>query len=237
MSRMAPPRPSEPESTKISERAADAQGGAEDRPRPAGDRRPRQASDRRRRDILEATLEVFVEEGESGTFIQEVCSRAEVSVGTLYHHYGSKDQLIATLHYTLLDRYQSGAGPILAADPEAEAGIRDTVEYHVNWLVGHPREATFLLQQPFAGYRSEQVPADLVARNEEFLATVHGWLDRRMDGGDLKRLPFDVVVALLIGPLHHWVRSQLFIDPVRAASRAPRAITTLADGAWEALGP
>lgn len=205
-------------------------------PESPADRR-RSETDERRRRILEATLDVFLDVGESGTFIQEVCRRSGVSVGTLYHHFGSKDQLIATLHYALLDDYQSGAGPILAADPPAEAGVRDTVAYHVRWLVGHPRPAMFLLQQPFAGYRSDQVPRALVAENEAFLDTVHGWLDRRMEDGQLRRLPFDVVVALLIGPLHNWVRAQLFLDPGRAARRAPEAAGVLADGAWRSLRP
>ena len=199
--------------------------------------RTREETGRRRRAILDAALDTFLDVGEVGTFIQEVCNRAGVSVGTLYHHFGSKDQLIATLHYTLLDEYQSGAGPILAADPPAEAGVRDTVAYHVRWLIGHPRPATFLLQQPFAGYRSDQVPADLIDANDRFLTTVQGWLDRRMEDGSLKRLPFDVVVALLIGPLHQWVRAQLYLDPKRAARRAEGAIAVLADGAWAALRP
>jgi AcrR family transcriptional regulator len=199
--------------------------------------RSRDLNTARRRGILDATLDTFIEKGESGTFIQEVCTRAEVSVGTLYHHFGSKDQLIATLHHTLLASYQSGAGPILAADPPAEEGLRETVTYHVRWLVGHPREATFILQQPFAGYRSDRVPPNLVKENQDFLAVVHTWLDRRMADGSLKRLPFDVVVALLIGPIHMWARSELFIDPGRAANRAKRAATALADGAWQALRP
>ena len=158
-------------------------------------------------------------------------------MGTLYHHFGSKDQLIATLHYSLLSEYQSGAGPILAADPDAESGIRDTVAYHVDWLVGHPRPAMFLLQQPFAGYRSENVPADLIRENEEFLATVHGWLRGRMAEGSLRQLPFNVVVALLIGPVHMWVRGELYLGPDRAAAKAPAATAALADGAWQALRP
>lgn len=199
--------------------------------------RTRETTAPRRRAILDAALDAALRVGESGTFIQEVCSRAEVSVGTLYHHFGSKDQLIATLHYTLLGEYQSGAGLLLAADPPAEAGVRDTVAYHLRWLVGHPRPATFLLQQPFAGYRSVHVPADLLADNDAFLATVHGWLDRRMADGSIKELPFDIVVALLIGPIHQWVRGQLFLDPKRAARQADRAVGDLADGAWQALRP
>lgn len=199
--------------------------------------RRRESTEQRRREILDATLETLIDVGESKTFIHEVCRRAEVSVGTLYHHFGSKDQLIAVLHYTLLNAYQSGAGPILAADPSAEAGIRDTVQHHLHWLVDHPREATFLLQQPFAGYRSDRVPPELIETNDAFLAVVHGWLDRQMEAGRLRRLPFDVVVALLIGPLHHWVRAALYVNAEGAARKADAAARALADGAWQSLRP
>jgi AcrR family transcriptional regulator len=190
----------------------------------------------RRRDILEAALDAFVEVGDSGSFVEEVCRRASVSVGTLYHHFGSKDRLIATLHYSVLNEYQRGAGAILAADPPAERGVKETVEHHLRWLVGHQRPATFLLQRPFAGFRSSDVPPELLAENVAFLTTVRSWLDRRMAAGELRALPFDLVVALLIGPVHHWVRAALFRGtPSPAAVKL--ASTEIGEGAWQALRP
>jgi AcrR family transcriptional regulator len=190
----------------------------------------------RRREILEAALDAVVDVGDTGSFIDEVCQRASVSVGTLYHHFGSKDQLIATLHYSVLNEYQRGAGAILAADPPAERGVKDTVEYHLKWLLRHPRPATFILQQPFAGYRSAEVPAELLDENAAFLTVVRSWLDRRMSAGDLRPMPFDLVVALLIGPVHHWVRAALFRGSPSAAS-VRLASVEIAEGAWQALRP
>lgn len=190
----------------------------------------------RRRDILEAALGAIVEVGESGGFVEEVCRRASVSVGTVYHHFGSKDRLIATLHYTVLNEYQRGAGAILAADPPAERGVKETVDHHLKWLVRHPRPATFLLQQPFAGYRSDDVPAELVAENSAFLTLVRSWLDRRMSAGELRPMPFELVVSLLIGPVHHWVRAALFRGSPSAAS-VRLACAEIGEGAWQALRP
>ena len=193
-------------------------------------------TEQRRREILDAALDALVEIGESGSFVEEVCQRASVSVGTLYHHFRSKDQLIATLHYSLLNDYQRGAGALLATDPPADRGIKETVEHHVRWLMRNRRPATFLLQQPFSGYRSPDVPADLLEENAEFLAVVQSWLDRRMAAGELRPLPFDLVVALLIGPVHHWARSALFRGVPSAAS-VRLASTEIAEGAWRALRP
>ena len=193
-------------------------------------------TEQRRREILDAALDALVEIGESGSFVEEVCRRSSVSVGTLYHHFGSKDRLIATLHYSLLNDYQRGAGALLAADPPAEGGIKETVDHHLRWLMRNRRPAAFLLQQPFAGYRSSEVPADLLEENAEFLAVVRSWLERRMAAGELKPLPFDLVVALLIGPVHHWVRSALFRGVPSAAS-VKLASAEIAEGAWQALRP
>jgi AcrR family transcriptional regulator len=195
-----------------------------------------QRTEQRRRDILDAALDTLVDVGESGSFIEEVCQRASASVGTVYHHFGSKDQLIATLHYYVLNEYQRGAGKLLAGDPPAERGVKETVDHHLRWLIRNPRPAMFLLQQPFAGYRSSDVSPDLMQENAEFLALVRSWLDRRMSAGELRVLQFDLVVALLIGPVHHWARSALFRG-TPSASIAKRASSEIAEGAWRALRP
>jgi AcrR family transcriptional regulator len=191
----------------------------------------------RREEILAATLDCFVEEGAGGTFITDVCGRAEVSVGTLYHHFGSKEQLLATLHMVTLNAYQAYALPVLVADPPAHRGVTDTVAAHLRWLSDHPREATFLLQQPFVGQRNGSAPAELVAENNEFLAVVRAWLARRSAGGELRDLPFDTVVALLIGPIHHWIRAALHEGQLERMNPevVDAAVAELGEGAWQAL--
>ena len=186
----------------------------------------------RRAEILAATLDCFVEDGPGGTFIIDVCSRADVSVGTLYHHFGSKEQLLSTLHLVTLNAYQAYARPVLEADPPAYEGVTRTVAAHLRWLTGHPKEATFLLQQPFMGPRFESAPAELVAENEEFRSVVGAWLDRRAADGTLRPLPFDLVTALLIGPIHQWVRAALY---EKTLDQVDQAIDELSEGAWQAL--
>lgn len=189
-------------------------------------------SELRRNEILAATLDCFVEDGPAGTFINDVCNRAEVSVGTLYHHFGSKEQLLATLHLVTLNAYQAYARPVLEVDPPAREGVVATVAAHLRWLTDHPREAQFLLQQPYVGQRSNLAPAELVAENDAFLVAVRDWLDRHTATGELRPLSFEMVVALLIGPVHHWVRAALHDGRL---AEADTAAAELGRGAWEAL--
>jgi AcrR family transcriptional regulator len=44
--------------------------------------------------LIEATIELLDENGEQGLRIAEICKRSGISVGSLYHHFGSRDGLI-----------------------------------------------------------------------------------------------------------------------------------------------
>ncbi len=67
---------------------------------------PRQArAEATRRRLLDATVEALVACGYAGTTTQEVCRRAEVSRGTLLHHFPTRhDLLLAALQHVLSDR-------------------------------------------------------------------------------------------------------------------------------------
>jgi AcrR family transcriptional regulator len=44
--------------------------------------------------LIEATIALLDENGEQGLRIAEICKRSGISVGSLYHHFGSRDGLI-----------------------------------------------------------------------------------------------------------------------------------------------
>src|SRR5215510_3211667 len=62
------------------------------RPRVLGGRRRSTAATRRA--ILAATEHLLATAGEEGLSIREVCSRADVTPPTIYHHFGDKRALV-----------------------------------------------------------------------------------------------------------------------------------------------
>ena len=61
----------------------------------------KQAKERR---ILDAALSVFCSQGYSGTSMDAIAARAEVSKPTLYQYFGTKDQLFAAIMLSRRDR-------------------------------------------------------------------------------------------------------------------------------------
>lgn len=100
--------------------------------------------DGRRRDILDAALACFVEKGLIATTIEEIRLAAGASIGSLYHHFDSKDDLAAALYVEGLREYQQGAVAQLRAHPGAEEGVKAAVVHQLRWGMCHNDRARFI---------------------------------------------------------------------------------------------
>src|SRR3982074_2149649 len=93
------------------------------------------ARDQRPSQILTAALECFDERGFAATTIEEIRTRSGASIGSIYHHFGSKEQSAAELYVGGLRAYQQGFGRVLEEHADdAEAGIRAVVRHHLRWV-------------------------------------------------------------------------------------------------------
>ncbi|MEN8240040.1 MAG: TetR/AcrR family transcriptional regulator, partial [Actinomycetota bacterium] len=69
----------------------------------------------RRQAILQAALESFADTGYDATSIEEICRLSGSSVGSFYHHFGSKEGIAAALYEEGIIAYQEGLLEPLAA--------------------------------------------------------------------------------------------------------------------------
>src|SRR5664279_3306373 len=99
----------------------------------------------RREEILVAALAEFTAHGVNGGSIEGIRNRSGASVGSIYHHFGSKEELAATLYVEGLRSYQEGFVAALDAAGSTQAGVEDAVRHHLAWIVDHHELAGFLL--------------------------------------------------------------------------------------------
>src|SRR3954471_16108890 len=90
----------------------------------------------RQQAILDAALGAFLEKGVLATTIEDVRERSGASVGSIYHHFGSKEGIAAALFVEGMRSYQDGAVEALRAK-----GVRGFVRRHVRWVAANPRLA------------------------------------------------------------------------------------------------
>lgn len=67
-----------------------------------------------RQRIVSAAVSLFAEQGFDATSVNQVVARAGVAKGGLYHHFGSKDDLLYEVYRELVDRQLTGLREILA---------------------------------------------------------------------------------------------------------------------------
>ena len=189
------------------------------------------ATSGRRDEILSAALAAFVEKGFAAATIEDVRRASGASTGSIYHHFGGKEGLAAALYVEGLADYQRGFVERLRGARDPESAVKGLVRHHLRWVEANPELASFLL-----GRRETEVLAataePMRELNRAFLAEVTELLGPWLESAALKRLPLDVLDAVLLGPCHeytrHWLAGRTK-TPIRTAERA------LAEAAWDAL--
>ena len=177
----------------------------------------------RKQAILEAALAAFLQKGVLATTIDDVRERSGASVGSIYHHYGSKEGIAAALFVEGMRSYQDGA-----VDALRRGGVKGFVRRHVQWVADNPELATYLLTQREPSVEQASRP-ELAELNRAFFADDRTWNASR---DDLKPHPFDLVHAVVLGPAQEWARHWLAGNADTAPQRAARV---LADAAWAAV--
>lgn len=179
------------------------------------------------RRLLDTALEVH-----PGDFtLRAMTTRSGVSMGSLYHHFGSLEGLAATLYSRcmgdLLDT-------LLAAVEDAQGardGVRRAVLAYLGFTADHPDKARFIHAAPYAidlGPHAERIAADKAPRLERLTA----WIRPHMDEGTVASLPMAQVEMLLIGPVaevtRRWLAGAPEIDLAESARVLPERI-------WQSL--
>src|SRR4030088_3565590 len=95
--------------------------------------------------ILAAALACFSEHGFAATTVEQIRERSGASIGSIYHHFGGKEQLAAELYVEGLRGYQQGLRGVLELHPDAEAAVRALVSHHQRWVEPNPKHAQFLM--------------------------------------------------------------------------------------------
>lgn len=86
-----------------------------------------------RRAILDAAEEVFGERGFAAARVQDVAARAGLAVGTIYNHFGQKEDILLAL----LEERTKGFLDAFAAAPDDPTDARARLEVRVARLLGY----------------------------------------------------------------------------------------------------
>jgi len=103
-------------------------------------------SDSRKKEILSAALYCFTTIGFNGATLADIRVRAHASIGSIYHHFRSKEQLAAALYVEGLRDYQDNFLAELHRHQRAREAVRGLVHNHLRWVEDNPDWSRFLYE-------------------------------------------------------------------------------------------
>ena len=193
--------------------------------------RPRRpATVARRARILDAALGCFHARGVEATTIHDIQNAAETSIGSLYHHFGSKDGIAEELFIALISSFNDAMLDAFADCTDGESGIRAVVLQYCRWSTANPVEARYLHARDVDF--SESARMRLKTIHEGYIGAVFERFAPFVANGQIRELPADVYVPLISGPVQEYVRRWLS----NFSSASPMDVAPLfADAAWASV--
>ena len=182
--------------------------------------------------ILQASLELFVEQGYFNTNVPDISRLSRCSVGSIYHHFLNKEEIAGQLFRSGIQKFREALSQVVDPDANLETNIRSIVIAFLDFA-----ERNYLLSQYL-----------WLARHNEFLSakvrhpTVVGFddLGRRLTkaikkgirSGEIPPLKAEVFWSIVFGiPLSYmrdWLDGYTTSTPTEVAP-------TLAHACWAAL--
>ncbi|WP_020409077.1 TetR/AcrR family transcriptional regulator [Hahella ganghwensis] len=196
--------------------------------------KPVRAKTLKRKDqILEAALRCFTAHGIAATTIDLIRSESGASVGSLYHHFGSKEAIASALYMQGMEDHFLRLRTALNDCHSAEQGVKAIVKTYCEWISENPDWARFIFGSRGEALSEEQ-EQKLRQDNKAHFTYLQDWFRPYLDAGELKDYPFSIYHSLLVGPAQdyakHWLSGRQK-KPLRDY------IELFCEAAWKTLAP
>ena len=180
--------------------------------------------------VLNAALTQFSERGVEHTNVEAILKAADVSVGSLYHHFGNKEGIAEALLVHGLISFHGALLKALLTHRKAEPGVKAIVKSSCRWVTEHPQLAAFLLSREIT--LSDATQLELREQDRNYRDALTRWFTPHIESGELKNLHFNVYVSLISGPTLEYSRRWLS----GRYNRSPDTVANImAEAAWQSV--
>ncbi|MGW0534261.1 TetR/AcrR family transcriptional regulator [Streptomyces sp. NPDC003032] len=183
--------------------------------------------------LLDAALQVYAESGEQGVTVSALTKASGVSLGSLYHHFGSVDGLMSALLLRWLGRLLGELAGGVERSRTARGGVRALVRTYLAFIQEHP-DASRLLHSSYADRVGMAQARQLRDAQEARLSPMTDWVRRHAESGEIAPLAVPMVEALVMGPIvataRRWLSGMDDADLDQAARVLPERI-------WRSISP
>ncbi|MGZ9934737.1 TetR/AcrR family transcriptional regulator [Streptomyces sp. NC-S4] len=181
--------------------------------------------------VLDAALRLYASSGEAGLTLGAITSASGVSSGSIYHHFGSLDGVVAALALGALEQLLAELGAALLQAADARSGIRAVVLAYLDFVQANP-DAARLVHSVTADRLGMAHAREIRDTQEARLTPITLWIHAHQESGELVPLSAPLVESLAMGPVVGVVRRWLTVGDVDLEEAARE----LPDHIWRSVG-
>lgn len=149
--------------------------------------------------VLDAALSCFVRDGVLGATVQDIARTSGVSIGSIYHHFGSRERVLFELYRRCLEQMLSSVTAAVLRCDDAASGVRALVESYLDFAEAHPHEARMIYAAAHTELTRDFRP-ELSALAERVTRPIADWLAPHVAAGTVVDLPPPLYEVVLVGP-------------------------------------
>lgn len=180
--------------------------------------------------VMAAALLRFTESGIERTNVGDILKDADCSVGSMYHHFGSKEGIAEALFIDGLKKFNEALLDVLLTHRKAEPGVKSIVHSCCSWVTEQPQLAAYMLSREIK--LSEEAKRELRELDQWFKESLTAWFAPHIEAGVLKNLHFNLYVPLISGPTLEYSRMWLS----GRYTRSPETVSkVMAEAAWQSV--
>lgn len=146
----------------------------------------KESKEKRIEQILQAAVSEFLDKGYEGASMESIARRAGLTKGGVYHHFTSKDEILAAAN----DLFQQPVNELATSarmHPSALEGLREFMRGYIEHWGSHSREVAFVFLSLSKMLAIAELWPILGDYYEKTLVDYQSLLDRSVAQGDLKQ--------------------------------------------------
>lgn len=158
----------------------------------------------KQRRILQAAIKLFADKGYHATSTSEIAKEAEVAEGTIFRHYKSKKDILIAVVAPMILKF---AAPFILKDvrtmireqsgkPFAEV-LTNLYRNRLELVEANQKHLRIVIQEAFFHDEIREAMVQSVAMEGRKL--IRAFVEQKMEAGELRPLPPEVVVRMLLG--------------------------------------
>lgn len=184
--------------------------------------------------ILDASLELFVDQGYFNTNVPDISRASKCSVGSIYHHFRNKEEIAADLYSLGIQQFRSAVSEAIASNSSSEPEdiVKGIVIAFLSFAQSHQRLARYLWLARHSEFLSVGVRKPTVVAFDPMGRQLAKVIKNGIRSGAIPDIKAEIFWSIVFGiPLSYvrdWLEGYTHNTPTEVAP-------ILANACWAAL--